>query len=249
MSRCFTKSVDPHHFDRRWGAMANRISAALALSWAIFWACPAQADIVFTEEFMSDASGWTDFNNQSNLITHNAAGGPDGSSFISTVFNLANGGSMGTTLFRAHVLNTPVPSGGQFAGNYLPGGKNLESLSFFVRHDSPTPLPFFVRFATPGNFPASVAGPGTLPSLAAIPGNNVWTQVTIPILPSSFVHEAGNFASNFANIGNVQIGTGGTSGNVTFGLDKIAISAVPEPSTGLLTSVAVLMLSMRRRRV
>ncbi|MEC8554112.1 MAG: PEP-CTERM sorting domain-containing protein [Planctomycetota bacterium] len=221
--------------------MSRRIAVCIpALLFMLSATNSARADVVFTEEFANNTSGWVD--NGFQALTFNANGGPDGSSYVSTEFDLGTGGSMGTSLFRAH--DSFNASGDAFVRNFLADG--IEEFSFSFRHSSPTPVSVFVRFATSNNFPASVTSFAALPQLAAVPGNNVWNQISIPIEPSSFVHEAGTFQSNFSSIGNIQIGTGTDSGVVTFGLDKVSLS-VPEPNSMLLAGLALIPVMLRRR--
>jgi hypothetical protein len=100
-----------------------------------------------TEDFTSGAANWKNF--ASLDLTHVAGGGPNGSGYVTTGFAFTGAPTGSSVLFRGHdAFNS---SGDAFVGNWLAAGINR--LSADVRHDAPEPVHFFVRLATPANFP------------------------------------------------------------------------------------------------
>jgi hypothetical protein len=208
----------------------NVFGAAAVLG---FVASAMGTTVPFTEEFATDASNWRDAGGGA-LLSFNASGGPDGSSFASGTFNFV-GSAEGDTPVLLRGQDGFNSSGDAFVGDWLTDG--VETFSAYVKHDAPAALNFFTRFASSANFPGAVAidfGP-VLP--------NTWTEISFAISPASaqFVtFEGSDFNTVFSNIGNVQIGVSvpatlaGTDASYTFSLDKPTV--VPEPATlGLLT--------------
>jgi MYXO-CTERM domain-containing protein len=193
------------------------------------------ATVPFTEDFSFSASNWYD-NGPTNPATFVAVGGPGGGSYASATasgFNVAD--DQPVVVFRGQdELNS---SSHAFEGNWLTSGIN--HFSAFVKHDGPISLPFFVRFATPSNFPGTAAEDGTL-----VPPNT-WTQLSYDIVPSNIdvsLFPEGPpsfFNSTFSNLGHIQIGYsvpagfGADANSYAFGVDKISISSVPEPASYL----------------
>jgi hypothetical protein len=207
------------------------------------------ATVPFTEHFAVDHSNWFDPSGAA-PVNWVANGGPDGSSYVSTSYNFVNQTpglpfpNNAVNLFRAQdEFNS---SNHAFEGDWIGGG--VSQFSFWVRHNAPTALNFFARFATASNFPAW-SGVNFAP---VAPG--VWTPINIDIVfgnPALFFEgpppTLANFTQVFSNIGHVQIGAfggdmAGLNYEVTFDLDKPTI--IPGPGT-----LAILFLMGSRRRV
>ncbi len=210
-----------------------------------FAGTPARATIVpFTEDFSADSANWRDSGGVTPLAWF-AAGGPDGGSFASGNFNfLSSSPSSTPAIFRAH--DAYDSSGDAFVGNWIADG--VDQFSVSVRHNAPTPLTFFTRFAPSANFPGAAA----INLTSVLP--NTWTSLVFPINAGNplFQYEGPGvtFNSVFSSIGNVQIGvaTGSLAGvnqSYTFDVDKASIT--PEPATAGLMFLGACLL-MRRRR-
>ena len=208
-----------------------------ALALALAAAAPAGAlTVPFTEDFASSASNW--LNATSGPLTFNAAGGPDGSSYVSTTAASIN--NPGTIQFRGNL--SANASGGAFAGNWVSGGVTL--LSADVIHDAPTDLSFFFRIS---------AGPAFVGVVPTPVQPNVWTHITLAIDPSNplLIPEGPvSFNTVFSNVLNLQLGVAAPIGQegipFTYGLDKVAIA--PEPTTAGLFAVGLLALGCARRQ-
>ncbi|MEM0914612.1 MAG: PEP-CTERM sorting domain-containing protein [Planctomycetota bacterium] len=199
----------------------------------------------FTESFDTDAANWGT-NVASTPATHVATGGAiDNGGYISTVFDFS-GTSAGQTpvLFRGQ--DELGSSGGAFEGNYIADG--VTEYSMYVRHNAPTPLTFFTRFASAVNFPGGTA----IEFVPVLP--NQWTEIVFAIDPSNpeFVSFSGtSFGAVFSSIGHVQPGIevpaalGGANTQITFDLDEVTI--VPEPATLGLAALGGLAMLTRRR--
>lgn len=208
---------------------------------------PARATIVpFTEDFSSGTANWRDSGGVTGLAW-SATGGPDGGSYASGRFNFISSSPSSTpAIFRAH--DAYDSSGDAFVGNWIADDVDLFSVS--VRHDAPTALTFFTRFAPSANFPGAAAF-----NLTSVPPNT-WTTLAFPINAGNplFQYEGPGvtFNSVFSNIGNVQIGvaTGSLSGvdqAYTFDVDKASIT--PEPATACLLLAGAFELMRRRRKM
>ena len=202
----------------------------------------------FTEDFELDVANWVNFDNTA-FLSFNATGGPDGSSFASGDFNFKDlaFGDQGPVILRATTTPLGPASGGNFFGDWLTDG--ITEFSAQVRHNAPVPLTFFARFASPTFFPGAIA----VRFQPVFP--NTWTEMSFDIDPSNpaFVSfEGETFVDVFDGIGNVQIGVevpaalAGVDQGFTFDVDQVSI--VPEPSSLVLASLAVLA-CVRRRRI
>jgi hypothetical protein len=200
--------------------------------------------VPFTEDFAVDAADW--FNSAGTAeVSWSAAGGPDGGSYVSTTFNFVASSAIDTpALFRAQ--DEFGSSGGAFVGNWVTDG--VAAIRGFVRHNTGVPTTFFVRYASPVNFP----GAATLVTPAVPSGQ--WTEFVI-FLPNPNIVFEGPFTypQVFGNIGHVQIGVAvpaslvGVNQVFTFDLDKVALlnaNGIPAASTwSVITFVSLLMIA------
>lgn len=212
----------------------------------VFGATSARATIVpFTEEFAANSSNWRDTGGV-NPLAWTAAGGPDGSSYASGAFNFLSSAPNATpAILRAH--DSYNASGDAFVGNWI--ADDVDQFSVSVRHNAPTALTFFTRFASSVNFPG-VAAVNFVPVAP-----NIWTTLVFPIAPGNpqFVFEGpgSNFNSVFSGVGNIQIGVSvpaslaGADQAYAFDVDKASIA--PEPATACLLFFGACMF-MRRKR-
>lgn len=209
-----------------------RIANTLILGFvaSVLWqiaSTQAAVNVPFTEHFSTDAADWRNAPGTADL-TWVASGGPNGSAYVSGTFNFLNSTSADTpAIFRAHdEYGTAGSSGGAFVGNWIDAG--VGGICFFVRHNAPEPLTFFVRFASPTNFPGAASVLST-----PVAGGN-WTRLSVPIPDPNFVFEGPfTFAQVFSNIGHVQIGVFAPAGLVgvdqvvTFDLDTVSLDDSP----------------------
>ena len=216
--------------------------AALAISQA------RGATVPFTEEFVSDAADWRDITGLA-LVDWVAAGGPDGSSHVSTLFNFgAFSGAFDPVLFRAQEdYGVGGSSGSAFVGDWIAEG--ISEFSVFARHSAPVPVNFFARFSHPANFPGAVAAK-FVPVLT-----DTWTKLTFdidPLSPEFISFETTDFATVFSNIGHVQIGVtvpaalAEVDQDYVIDIDKPTI--IPFASPLLMGTVGGAVLMLRRRR-
>ena len=198
--------------------------------------------VPFTEDFDADSANW--FNATiTGPVDWSAAGGPDGGAYATTGANFQfNGEGDMPALFRGEAGFGS--SGGAFAGDWIAEG--VTQFSFSVRHNAPSPLTFFARFA-----PSAAPGANAVEFVPVLP--NVWTTITVAIDPlTPFFYEGTTFGTTFNNIGRVQIGLFGLTGvagvdqQFTFDLDKPTIT--PAPSAAGLFTLAGVAFSRRRRR-
>jgi hypothetical protein len=219
---------------KRPGKVFSILAPALAL------AAPATAVTApFVEEFAVGTSGWV--NAVSGPLTWVAAGGPDGSSYVSSTLGSIN--APGTIQFRGNAANGA--SGGAFAGDWIASGVSV--LDAWVRHDAPMPVSFFFRITTGTNFPAFA---GVVPVPVA---PNTWTQISLAIDPGNplLIPEGPfTFAQIFGAVTNVQIGVSVPLAleNVPFSWDVDRVQIVPEPATGTILTGGLALLGWLRRR-
>ncbi len=189
--------------------------------------------IPFTEDFATGVSNWEDSVN--NPLVAVGAGGPDGGSYATTTFNYFGFSSPfggGPVIFRGS--DSDDASGDAFVGDWIAGGVSLLTVS--VRHNAPTALTFFARVASAFNFPGAVIA-GTQ---AVAP--DTWTDLTFIIDPANplCTGESVSCATAFAGVGNLQFGTDAPAALTALDfayaidLDKVSITAVPEPALALL---------------
>lgn len=218
-------------------AIPFSIFAALTIA-----ATTAHAVVVpFTEDFNADSSNW--FNAPITApLDWMSSGGPDGGAYATENINFQfNGAADMPALFRGEA--SFGSSGGAFVGDWITAG--VTEISFAVRHNAPTPMTFFARFA-----PSAAPGANAVEFTPVLP--NVWTTITVAIDPSTpFFYEGTTFESTFGSIGRVQIGLFGLDGvagvdqDYTFDLDKVSIT--PSPSAAGLLAIGGVAFVRRRR--
>ena len=196
----------------------------------------------FVEDFENGAANFS--NAERAGVTFFATGGLNDSSFI-----------RGTTdpdfqgvVIRAEIdTRGPGPaSGGAFAGDYI--ASEVESLSFFLRHDNTEDADFGVRLATAANFP------GIFVDLGTVAPSDEFQELVIDFTdPLNFAaSEGAPFAAVAPLIGNIQISTSSANGG-TFDVDVDNFSvttatAVPEPSSLAMLGCLAGLGALRRRR-
>jgi len=205
----------------------------------------ASIDIPWSESFTDDPADW--FNGSGDAVadwasTDGIDGSDDGYLTADLDFtDLVDGAT--PILFRAQdEFNS---SNNAFVGDWISEGAG--QISFWVRHDADAPIPFFMRFATPDNFP----GANAVQFVPVAPG--AWTQVTFDIVPGNpqliFEGPASTFESVFSNIGHLQLGltvpdTLAGAGTFTFDFDQVS---VPTPGALVLLPIAALVARRRSR--
>lgn len=201
----------------------------------------------FTEAFDTNTANWK--NSASLDLTHVASGGADGGGYVATNTSFVNTFMNSVILFRGHDMFNS--SNDALVGNWL--AADVRRLVAYVRHDVPEPLAFFLRIATPFNFPAVIFDAPLL-----VPAG-VWTPLEFQISPTNPLLTVegppNNYVTTLSNVGNVQFGIVVPAGKVgdpttyTFDLDQVSI-AVPEPSSmgSLLLAVAAVG-GIRRTRI
>jgi hypothetical protein len=202
--------------------------------------------VPYTEDFATNNANWQ--NNASGLLTYVASGGPDGSSYASGTRNFQSVAADGTSvLFRANDTTPFGPaSGGNFHGNWIADGATR--FSTYVRHNAPTPVSFFARFADPAGFPALIFSDSNI----VVP--NTWTKIDFVISPGNphIDDEGFPFGDVMDSIGRVQVGaynTGlaGLAQTITFDIDQVNVN-IPEPATMMLSGLATVTGCFIRRR-
>jgi hypothetical protein len=217
-------------------------SAAMAVA-LMFVSTSAMAISDYTETFATGAAGWTD--NTRTGAGWDSTGGPDGSPAATVSFNYGTfvppfPGS-GPVLFRGEGVGA---SAGAFMGDWT----NADTLSIQVKHDSPIPLAFFARLATPAGYPG-----GIFPYFGAPVVGGVWTTLSWnPNAPGACIMEGPGTCDSFlGGVGYLQFGTdapSGAGGTYNFAFDDVQVTAVPEPSTAMLCVLGLSGLSMWTRR-
>lgn len=220
------------------------LGAAGALAVAAF-ATLASAQNGFVEPFASDAANWRNYNGSATLA-YLATGGPDGSGFARSTYNLAGTTVGGTppTIIRAHA-SYPA-SGGAYAGNWI--ASDVTGVTFDIRHDLAEAIMMTGRFASSANFP----GGAVISTQMVEP--NTWTTVTFNVGPGSpFIVslEGSNYNTVFSNIGNMQFGfsvpTALIGQNIDGHFDIDNVRLVPAPGVLALLGVGGLVAGRRRR--
>jgi hypothetical protein len=227
------------------GGRASGFAAALLLAMMLPVQGARATTVPFTEEFSSGPANWT--NNASAPLSWSASGGVADSAFAFGSFNF-NATAANADVVTLRASQSAGASEGAFFGDWIADG--VDEFQAFVRHDAPVPLTFFMRFASPFNFPGAVA----INFVPVLP--NQWTLVNVPIHPGNpqFVtFEGTDFTNVFDGIGNIQLGVrtpealAGMNTSITFGIDSVSV--VPEPAAlALLGAGGLAVLGGRRRR-
>ncbi|MBL8990549.1 MAG: hypothetical protein JNJ48_03105 [Phycisphaerae bacterium] len=214
------------------------VAPVAGLLGALTGASAMAADNPFTETFGTGAA-WRDGGGV-NAPFLAPTGGPDGSSYVTTMLSFFSyGPGENPQLFRAELPYGS--SGGALFGDWI--GAGITSFSFWFRAATPGPITVFARFA-----PA--LGPGVVAVVGqAAPG--AWTQFTVAINPGApLIYEGTNF-SVFGSIGRVQIGVivpaGLAGSNVPFTFDLDSVAVVPSPAGAALAGLGLLAATRRRR--
>ncbi|MFM9956432.1 MAG: hypothetical protein ACKVZJ_00005, partial [Phycisphaerales bacterium] len=223
---------------RRDVVVVSTLAAALG-----FVSSASGLTVPFTETFAGGNASWT--NSANAPLEAVGAGGPDGSSYASGVFNFAGTNAQSTpAILRAQ--NTTNASGGSFFGNWVT--QNVTTLSFDIRHDAPVSLDVFVRW-TGASAPAF---PGIILFASSSVPSGAWTSVTMAISSgAAFVPEpGGTYAGIFPQVARMQFGAtpGSLAGQnvaVRFDIDNVRI--VPGPGVVALVGLAGIA-GLRRRR-
>lgn len=221
--------------------MHTRLHGVIVVSLLAVMASRAMAVTVpFTEDFSADAANWYNANGAA-VVDWVPAGSWDAGSYVSTTFNFVSSTPADTpALFRAQEeFNS---SGNAFVGDWVSAG--VGQISGWVRHNTGVPTTFFIRYASPANFPGAASV--VLPAVQS----GVWTGFTIPIPDPNFVFEGPfTYPMVFSNIGHVQVGVAvppslaGVDQTFTFDLDKVSIGlAPPVPATSTVGMIAALAL-------
>lgn len=225
--------------------MHKTIALAASLAVALGAGTASALTLGYTEDFAADVAGWEDAGNAP--LTHEPAGGPDGSSFASTQFDyfgFSNPFGGGPVIFRAS--GNDGASGGAFVGDWLAAG--VTQVSAWVYQETGEELTYFLRVATAFNFPGAVFdSPTPVPS-------GEWTRVTFDIDPDSplCTGESVTCAEALADVGNLQFGTSAPAALTELdqafllGIDQVTI--VPEPGSALLLGSALAGLAAHGRR-
>lgn len=214
-----------------------------------FLAASSQASINgFVEDFGADAANWRNFNGSA-VLEWVATGGPDGSAYASSLFNLGgtSPGGFPPTVIRAQ--SSFGSSNGEYVGNWIAAG--VTGVSFDIRHNLSEAVTLTGRFATPANTP----GASTVSQTVIAP--NQWTTITFDLTegsPDIISLGGGTYNAIFSNIGNIQIGfnvpasLAGQNIDARFDIDNFAIVPAPGTGAGLAMAFGAFGLASRRRR-
>ncbi len=215
-------------------------------------ACSTQAvkaDVIFTEPFSLNASGWQGNNSSpGNPATWATIGGVtgDGDGYITAA---AVTTSSGAVVLRAQTNLGASP--GLF-GNWTSTGTSplsVYTLSFDLYQDSGTTQNFGLRFATAAGFPGAFLGDGI--SLAS----GAWTHFDIAVDSSAgftFPEGGGSYSSIFSSLARVQFTVAGTPASAfNVRLDNVTISTAPapEPSTFAIAGMGLTLVGILARRM
>ena len=197
----------------------------------------------FTEDFENGVANFLDADR--NFAQLLSTGGVNDSAFIRGV----SSPDFQNVILRAErdARAPGTASGGAFAGNYL--ASQVETLSFYLRHDSATDVDLGLRFALPGNFP------GIAVDLGPVVSSSIFQEFTVDFTDSTIFAaiEGAPFAAVAADIGNIQILADSADTN-SFNVDidnfsvVVASASVPEPTSMMLFGTFAGLASLRRRR-
>ena len=225
--------------------MRTILYLSIATSIAFVATGSAHAGITdFNESFSTGTANWRGASSAT-LLNWNAAGGPSGEAYVSSLLNLSStsGGGFPATVFRASA--SLGSSGNAFAGNWIAAGAT--ELSFAFRHDLAEALTITLRVATPQNFPGAAA----FASVTVAP--NMWSVVTFDVSATStqwVSFEGSNYATVLSNVGAMQLGfvvPNALAGqNIDGHFDMTDFSIVPAP--GAIALLGLVGIAARRRR-
>ncbi len=235
----------------------------LSVALAICVATPslrANEFLYFSEDFTVDAANWAQSNFMETL-THRLDDGPNGlgDNYVSTDRNFAAlAGGFGTPIIFRGQQNVNSSDQG-YVGDWI--DDKVVRVELLVRHNFDQPISFGGRFAGIDNTPgASFIG-------ADVPQNE-WTPITFLIDPDNVFDPinnpsgqivtfgGGSFESVFDQISNIQISVAEPMGLtplqrdqlITFDLDAVSITAIPEPTSLALISILGVLGSIWRHR-
>lgn len=225
--------------------LINRSSSGAAALAVAAFASLASAQNGFIEQFDADAANWRNSNGSATLAWL-SAGGPDGSGFARSTYNLAGTtvGGFPPTVIRAHA-SYPSSAGG-YVGNWITAGATI--FQFDIRHDLAEAISLTGRFATTTNNPGASAVSTTVIQ------PNVWTTVIFNLAegsPDIVSLGGGTYAGIFSNLGNIQLGfnvptaLAGQNVNANFDIDNVRV--LPTPGALALLSMGGLIVTRRRR--
>lgn len=206
----------------------------------------AQAITVpYTEHFSVTNANWRP-NSNATFATFNAAGGPDGSGYVSGTYNFL-GNVEGDSLIVHRANAADNASGGNFSGNWIAAGGRR--LSAFVRHNAPEPVEYFLRATGIPAFPAYVI---TNPAPVA---PNTWTLIEFVVNAQNpnTLDEGGDFTTIFSDLRRLQFGiftpasVEAVDFSYTFDLDQVTVN-VPEPASLTIALLALGSVCTLRRR-
>ena len=224
--------------------MPRRVALAASCSSLAMTAVASASIVGFVETFDDDSANWRNFNGSA-VLDWFPNGGPDGSAYASSLFNLSgtSPGGFPPTVIRAQ--SNFNSSNGAYAGDWISAG--VTGVRFDIRHNLSEAVTITGRFATPNN------NPGASVETATLIAPNAWTTVFIDLTPDSpdFISfGSGNYNSIFSNIGNIQLGfnvpvdLAGQNIDARFDIDNFRI--IPAP--GAAGALARLALGAARRR-
>lgn len=225
-----------------------RYVSAPALALALAASTTSAATFGYTESFDTDSAGWIN-SNSTQAAAFVAAGGPDGSSYASTSFNLTeSGGPFPNTFLRANA--TDNASGGNLFGDWITEG--ITTVSFDVRHNlTGRDLEFTSRFATNGFAPNT---PGASVDNNNAVSANTWTTVTFDVSEVGgdiLSLGGGTYNQIFSDVLWIQLGViapvdlAGQDIDVQFDVDNFRL--VPAPGAASLALIGLTGAARRRR--
>ena len=186
---------------------------------------PASAVTVpFTEGFTTGDSGWRGNTNSVGTLDWSSDG------YVTEVFNFQSltPTSQGPVLFRANA--SAGASGGAFAGDYILNGAS--EIRALVRHNAPTDVVFFARFAaSPFGFPG-----GIISQTAGISAGSSFTELVFDLSPGNpnlvLEDPLQGYSAVFGFVGNVQFGVAVPASlagvNANYSFDITSVEIVPE---------------------
>lgn len=205
----------------------------------------------FTETFAEDNADWGTGGLWSEYepLAWSDGGGPDGNNYVTATqdFGGFEPGPLDLAIFRGQ--DNYNSSDGAFFGDWLDSG--VTEFSFWVRHDAPTALEYFVRFTPTGpNFPSMNY---RFEDTQVQSGE--WTQLSVEIYednPGWVIggNPATTYDAVFSDLGKIQLGAsvGEFAGeDVSYNFD-LAMVSTTVPAPGALGLLAIGGIAAHRRR-